>query len=158
MAGRKAEPEFVVDTSVLVNIRDEHGNSVAVWKKVIAGIRQGRVKTVRQVWAELVRRFPDIAERLKSVKVQFVLPDTATYSRGVVSEMAYLNQHHRKLWNPRGGRNPADPFLIAVAKDQDLIVVTDEKRSGPGHQSRIPYVCTQRNVGNTDRLGFLKQL
>ena len=56
-----------------------------------------------------------------------------------------------------GGRNPADPILIGVAKDQNVVVATDEKKKGPGFQRRIPFVCTQRNVGCTDRVDFLKE-
>jgi hypothetical protein len=155
---RSSKLEFLVDTSVLVNIRDEHKDSREIWLAITNAIVAGRVKTVRHVWDELDSRFPDIAKRLKAYKRQFVIPDGATYSQGVVDEVRFLNQHHRTLWNPVGGRNPADPMLIAVAKDLGVIVVTDEKRSGPGFQRRIPHVCTQRNIGCTERLDFLRKL
>jgi hypothetical protein len=57
---------------------------------------------------------------LRDTKKQFLLPDDQTYSVGVVAED--LNQNHRRLWNPVGGRNPADPILIAVAKDLNVVV------------------------------------
>lgn len=158
MPERKSKIEFLVDTSVLVNIRDVHGNSADIWLAVTNGIVAGRVRTIRQVWGELESRFPDIAHRLKGYKRQFVLSDDQTYAQGVVDEVRALNQSHRNLWNPVGGRNPADPFLIAVAKDMNIVVVTDEKKQGSGFQRRIPYICTQRNVGCTDRLDFLRKL
>lgn len=129
MPERKTKIEYLVDTSVLVNIRDVHSDSKDIWLAVTNGIVAGRVRTIRQVWDELDSRFPDIAERLKGYKKQFVLPDDQTYSQGVVDEVRVLNQNHRNLWNPVGGRNPADPFLIAVAKDLSVVVVTDEKKT-----------------------------
>jgi len=154
----RSKLEYLVDTSVLVNIRDEHGDSKEIWLAVTNAIVAGRLRTIRQVWDELESRFPQIAERLKGYKKQFVLSDDVTYSAGVIAEVRQLNQNHRRLWNPVGGRNPADPMLIAVAKDLSVIVVTDEKRQGPGFQRRIPNVCTQRNVGCTDRLDFLRKI
>lgn len=158
MAERKPRLEYVVDTSVLVNIRDVHNDSAEIWLNVTNAIVTGRVRTIRHVWDELESRFVDIATRLKGYKKQFVLPDDVTYTAGVVAEVRDLNRNHRNLWNPVGSRNPADPFLIAVAKDLNVIVVTDEKRQGPGFQRRIPFVCTRRNVGCTDRLNFLRNI
>jgi len=148
----------LIDTSVLVNIRDVHDDSKDIWLNVTNAIVAGRLKTVRHVWGELESRFPDIAKRLKAYKKQFVISDASTYTRSVVDEVRYLNLHHRNLWNPVGGRNPADPMLIAIAKDMSVIVVTDEKRKGPGFQRRIPHVCAQRNVGCTDRMDFLRKI
>jgi hypothetical protein len=158
MPESKGKLEFLVDTSVLVNIRDVHGDSAEIWRAITNGIVAGKVRTIRQVWEELESRFGDIAIRLKGYKREFVLPDDKTYTAGVVAEVRILNQNHRKLWNPIGGRNPADPFLIGVAKDLNVVVVTDEKRRGPGYQRRIPFVCTQRNVGCTERVDFLRKL
>jgi hypothetical protein len=158
MAERKHRLEYVVDTSVLVNIRDVHHDSTEIWLNFTNAIVSGRVRTIRQVWDELDSRFADIAARLKAYKKQFVLPDDVTYTASVVAEVRDLNRHHKNLWNPIGGRNPADPFLIAVAKDLNVIVVTDEKRQGPGFQRRIPYVCVKRNVGCTGRLDFLRSI
>lgn len=158
MPESKSKLEFLVDTSVLVNIRDVHGDSREIWLAITNAIVAGRVKTILQVWEELESRFSDIADRLRGYKREFVLPDDKTYTAGVIAEVRALNQSHRKLWNPMGGRNPADPFLIGVAKDLNTVVVTDEKRQGAGFQRRIPFVCTQRNVGCTDRLDFLRKL
>src|SRR4051794_14685223 len=97
-SGRKLE--FLVDTSVLVNVRDIHKDSPVIWLNVTNAITANRLKTVRQVWAELESRFPDIAKRLEGYKRQFVLPDAATYTGDVVEEVRFLNQHHRNLWNP----------------------------------------------------------
>jgi hypothetical protein len=158
MSGLSHKLEFLVDTSVLVNIRDEHHDSRDIWLAVTNAIVAGRLKTVRHVWGELESRFPEIAKRLKAYKRQFVIPDASTYTQTVIDEVRYLNNHHRNLWNPVGGRNPADPMLIAIAKDLSVIVVTDERRIGRGFQRRIPYVCAQRNVGCTDRIDFLRKI
>lgn len=156
MVEQKDRLAFLIDTSVLVNIRDVHQDSADIWAKLVSVIVSGKVKTVRHVWAELESRFPDIAKRLKPHKELFLVSDVETYAAGVVAELRYLNANHRNLWNPHGGRNPADPFLIAVSKDQNLIVVTDEARKGPGYQKKIPHICIQRNVGCIDGASYLK--
>jgi hypothetical protein len=149
---------FLVDTCVWVNIRDEHGDSQKIWDQLFALIKFERVKTVRQVFDELERRFPDVHSRLKPYRSQLVVPDAATYTLSVVSEMRAIRAQHPGLYDALGTGNPADPFLIGVAKDMSGIVVTDERSSGKAHKHKIPYVCAQRNVGCTGRIRFFEAL
>jgi hypothetical protein len=46
MAESRPKLEYLIDTSVLVNIRDEHGDSKAIWVKVTNAIMVGRLKTI----------------------------------------------------------------------------------------------------------------
>ena len=151
-------PPHIVDTCVLVNIRDVHKDSDKIWDAVIAEIESDRLKSVRQVSDELKRRFPDIFARLKPFKDLFLVPDSELYSPDVIAEIREIQKHHPKLINPLGGGNPADPFLIGVAKAKSAVVITDEKSKGPGYQSKIPFVCTNRNVGWVSGDGYLKGL
>jgi len=153
---------FLIDTSVLVNIRDEHSDSEEIWAAVIAEVQAGRVKTVRQVLDELEQKFKPIYERLKPHKQDLLVADGIAYSNEVAAEIRAIHRDHIKLYNPIGGINPADPFLIAVAKELSkehaTAVVTDERRSGARYRSKIPYVCQQRGVACIDRLEFLKEI
>ena len=148
------EPTYLVDTCVWVNIRDVDGDSEALWGQVFLLIEAGRVKTVRQVMVELERRWPEIYGRLKPFKRKLVVPDATSYSADVVAEVRAIHDQHPGLYDRLGLGNPADPMLVAVAKADAAIVVTDERSSGKQHTRKIPYVCTQRNVGWINRQGF----
>ena len=149
---------FLVDTSVLVNIQDVHNDSAEIWGRVITEILEGRLKTVRHVMEELERRWKPIFDRLSPYWDDFVVPDATLFSDTVIAEVRILQQQHAGLYRPMSAGNPADAFLIAVAKDMGGIVVTDEKRAGPGYRSKIPWVCTQRNVGSIDGIGYLRSV
>ena len=147
---------YLVDTCVWVNIRDEHGDSQEIWDVCFTLIEADRVKTVRPVYEELERRFPDVHARLKPFRSQLIVPDAIMFHPDAVAEMRAVHAQHPKLYDALGTRNPADPFLISTAKQMNAIVVTDERAAGKAHKTKIPYVCTQRNVGWVDRLGFFK--
>lgn len=151
-------PLFLIDTCTLVNIRDLHDDSDTVWDAIRAEIKDDRLKSVRQVTEELAHRFPKVYRRVKDLRKQLLVPDADLYTGEVIAEVRAIHQHHPTLYDRLGGGNPADPMLIAVAKTKLGIVVTDEKMIGPGYKSRIPYVCTSRNVGCTSRLPYLKQI
>jgi len=140
MMSNKSDITYIVDTNVLVNIRDKHGNSAHLWDLITKEIEAGPLKTVRQVVVELQRRFPDIYARIKRLVKVFVVSDAVLYDAEVVTEIQLIQNDHERLYDLYASGNPADPFLIAVAKKIGGIVVTDEKKDGPKHQRRIPYV------------------
>jgi hypothetical protein len=158
MLGSDPDVKCLIDTSVLVNIQDIHGDSAAIWAAVVQQILSGRLKTVRQVMGELQTRFPTIHQRLKPHEEDFIIPDAEMYTAGVVAEVRIIHRDHPKLYRFMGGANPADPLLIAVAKEIGAIVVTDERTAGPKHKERIPWVCRQRNVGSMDGTTYLRSI
>lgn len=148
----------LIDTCVLVNVRDVYKNSPKVWDALIDQIECDNLKSVRHVLEELERRWPDIYKRVKPFKKSILMPDSDLYAADVIAEIREIQKHHPGLINPLTGNNPADPFLIAVAKSHLAIVVTDEKSKGPGYKSKIPFVCTNTNVGWIPGNGYLKGL
>ncbi|MER9877611.1 DUF4411 family protein [Mesorhizobium sp. M0118] len=148
----------IIDTCSLVNIRDLDRDSSRIWDALCEQIEGGRLKTVRQVCDELERRFPDVYRRLKPQKKILLIPDAELYALETITEIRAIQRAHPKLYNQFGTGNPADPFLIAAAKIQSGIVVTDERTAGKKHKEKIPYVCAGRNVGCTSRVQYLKVL
>jgi hypothetical protein len=147
---------YLVDTCVWVNIRDEHDDSQEIWDTCFILIEAGFLKTVQPVYKELEKKFPDIHGRLKPFRAQLLVPDAIMFHADAVTEMRAIHAQHPKLYDVLGAGNPADPFLVSTAKQMNAIVVTDERSVGKAHKTKIPYVCTQRNVGWVDRLGFFK--
>jgi hypothetical protein len=56
-------------------------------------------------------------------------------------EVAKILGTHSNLLDLKNKKSSADPFIIAVAKVNDCIVVTEEQPSGGPHKSKIPDVC-----------------
>ena len=50
-------------------------------------------------------------------------------------------------WVTQGGKNGADPFVIAVAEVESGMVISGETNGGPG-KPKIPYVCGRRQVAH----------
>lgn len=128
----------IVDTCVFVNIRDVRGDSEEIWKAVIREINLSTVKTIRHVWEELQDLFPDIHARLKKHRKLILIPDAELYAANVIAELREIRRHHPKLINSLRIGNPADPFLIAVAKCCGGMVVTDEGKKGKASKRRFP--------------------
>jgi hypothetical protein len=110
------------------------------------------------VLTELEERFFPIYRRLKDLKWQFLVPDSTLYALDVVAEVRAIHRDHPTLYDVLGIGNPADPLLIGVAKNCNGIVVTDEKSSGKRHKSKIPFVCTGRNVGWSSGPNYLRSI
>jgi hypothetical protein len=139
-----------------VNIRDEHDDSKDIWDQCFLLIELGVIKTVQPVYKELERRFPDVHARLKPYRKDLIVPDATMFQPDVIEEVRAIQAQHPHLYDQLGAGNPADPFLVGVAKLNGAIVVTDERSSGKAHKTKIPYVCTQRNVGWMSRLDFFQ--
>jgi hypothetical protein len=108
----------LINTCVLVNIRDVHKNSSKVWDSVASQIENENLKSVRHVLDEVERRWPDIFNKLKPFKKKMLIPDADLYAADVIAEIREIQRLHPGLINPLAGGNPADPFLIAVAKSK----------------------------------------
>lgn len=130
--------DYLLDTDVLGHIQD-HTDSTRIFDEIIEGIHAGKVKTVRQVLDEL-RRFPEAYKKLSPVRAKFEIAPPLQFCEEVSEVIEKVNELAPGLYEPFGGKNPdpADPWLIAVAKVHGLTLVTDENRYSP---KRIPMVC-----------------
>lgn len=56
------------------------------------------------------------------------------------------NPNFQRLVEDRKGINGADPFVIALAQSENLIVVTGEKATNNPSRPKIPDVCSELNI------------
>lgn len=56
------------------------------------------------------------------------------------------NPNYQRLVEDRKGTNGADPFVIALAQSENLIVVTGEKATMNISKPKIPDVCRDLNI------------
>jgi hypothetical protein len=117
-----------------------------IWSGLEALIKQGRLVTVQQSRAELERHCPTALARLKRYKRRFFLANTVELYTTVMEVFRVWPQQARKTETLQPNREPADPYLIALAYLRGHVLVTSEKPRSlrtPSNRSglRIPDIC-----------------
>jgi predicted nucleic acid-binding protein len=144
---------YCLDTSALVNPwRRMWPPDLAprYWEDVAALALSGRIVLSEEVREELFHKDDELAAWAKTnIRTWHPLTDEIQECvRDIMRNWGRLVDHRRN-------RGSADPFVIATAKSLGAIVVTDE---GPGNEMnvRIPYVCSQIDVGCLGLLDFVR--
>lgn len=146
---------YSFDTSSLLNGRRDllpPGTFVTLWSNIESMIATGGMRCVDEVRSELARRDDAIHHWAKLQPDLFVplTPDVQRAAREVLSA-------HPKLVGVGGGRNSADPFVIALARSRAGVVVTEETLSGNINKPRIPDVCDAMGVTWLNLVRFVQQ-
>ncbi len=140
--------EYAIDTSALVRL-EELKDAASIWPNVFALILDQRAKTVAFVMDELVRINANAANRLKQYRADFVYQEVGD----LVSEASRLINRYPKMSRPRARRTVADPWVIALAQVEGMIVVTCELSNRATH---IPDVCDKEGLKCIDLQNFVK--
>lgn len=146
---------FSFDTSSLLNGRRDllpPETFVTLWANIELMINDGNIRCIDEVRNELAKREDAVHDWAKSQPDLFV-PLTADVQRAARDVL----QAHPKLVGAGGGRNSADPFVIALARAQDGVVVTEETLSGNINKPRIPDVCDAMGVPWLNLVRFVQQ-
>lgn len=114
----------------------------ALWTNVDSLIKDGRFFLSEEVWEEAQARDAVVKAWCHSRLDPLVVPTTATIAQEVQTILA---EHERLTMNMKG-RNRADPFVIAVAKLSQAVVVTGEGSDGTDVRPKIPYVCQRLGI------------
>jgi hypothetical protein len=132
------EKRYLIDTDVLAHIRFRQ-DSGHIYDEIAKAVHAGWVRTVKQVPDEL-KKWPTIHARIKPLCRKMIVPAKEQFSREVRAMNQVVQDNAPFLFQQVGGKNPdpADPWLIAVAKAHGYIVVTNEK---PTRTTAIPAVC-----------------
>lgn len=146
---------YSFDTSSLLNGRRDllpPGTFVTLWSNIESMIATGGMRCVDEVRNELAKRDDAIHHWAKLQQDLFVplTPDVQRAAREVLSA-------HPKLVGIGGGRNSADPFVIALARSRAGVVVTEETLSGNINKPRIPDVCDAMGVPWLNLVRFVQQ-
>lgn len=129
---------YLIDTDVLALIYQRF-DSQQIYGGLIKFIKDGNVKTVRQVLGELKRFGPQY--RILSPHIRdFIVDPNLQYCRDVKDRIQFLGENAHYLWEQTGYKNPdpADPWLVAVAAAHNYTVVTNERQRS---QKTIPAAC-----------------
>jgi hypothetical protein len=116
-----------------------------IWEGLDRLIAEGRLVTVRAARDELRRKCPNAFSRLKPWRAKFFLADTPALLTEVSSVLAIWPEQTKKLASTKANRDPADPYIIALARLNHLTIVTNEKpardRTRRKKDKHIPDIC-----------------
>jgi len=147
---------YLIDTSSLVELDNKHLvlpgqparlpsfsvlEQALIWDGLENLAKNGRGKLIRQVKAELERWNPDALNRLKIYpghRAPNRTPDLVGIYQNVMSQFPRLIERYPKY-------DPADPWIIAMARKYGYAVVTEEtpaaEKAKSPRKTPIPDVC-----------------
>jgi hypothetical protein len=134
--------KYSLDTSVFIEAWVRHYPPdvfPAVWKHLEDGIAQGKLRAIIEACRELEQHGNDLFAWAKRRKGKFV-----TLSTTIQRRVAAILAQFPSLAKADKTHRDADPFVIALAAEEGLTVVTYEvsKPTKP----RIPDVCQRLSI------------
>lgn len=146
---------YSFDTSSLLNGRRDllpPATFPTLWENIERMIAAGSIRCVDLVADELAGREDEIHRWAKSQVGLFVqlTADIQTAVRDLLS-------CHPRFIGVGSGRSGADPFVIALARTRDGVVVTEETLSRNIEKPKIPDVCDALGVRRLTLMGFVQE-
>jgi hypothetical protein len=155
--------EFVFDTSGYVNGLAGHYRPPVfrgVWDAIGQAMIDGIVVSPSEVLEEIKRRGDVSLYDWAHDRSLAFLPPSASWT----PHFAEI-QHHAPHWFEGTGTHDADPFVVALAKQERLVVVTYEGKKFSGEPAKIstikrsmPHICKAVGVDVADIAEVLEHL
>jgi hypothetical protein len=125
----------------------------SLWTKIAEAIDSGTVVSCDEVFTEISIGDDELIEWAKLRKEAFLTSglDVQRMVRDVLLKYPGLVTGTRKA-------NSADPFVIALAKQKDCTLVSDETWAGDGQPVKIPNVCALYGVRLIKFIDFLREI
>ena len=124
----------------------------SLWSLIEEMIKVGELLPTDEVLAELSQKDDAVYQWAKTNSAMFVPLDEDIQR----ATQEILDQFPR-LVGAMKDRNRADPFVIALAKVKDAIVVTGEKSVGTRDRPRIPIVCDHFGISHRTMLELIRE-
>lgn len=136
--------KYSIDTSALIEgwyRRFPPDIVPGFWDNLDELIQNGNLKATQEVLVELEKKHDVIHNWVKERENLFILIDEEI--QFVVREIL---SNHKTLIDSRRNRSSADPFVIALAKINSSIVITEELPTQSDNRPHIPDVCDALNI------------
>lgn len=144
------------DTSAFIECwsgRYRRSTFPGLWAEIEAMVANGEIVCPEEVLNEVKRKDDGLEDFIKDNKDHLVLPLDAE----VMTETRSVLEAFPRLTGQARGRNKADPFVIATAKKDDLILVTEEGARGTQNRPKIPFVCNELEIPCINVLAFIEE-
>jgi len=140
---RSTEPDvFLFDTSAWLSI-DSLPNRDEVWATIRHLIESGRLFTCQQVINEL-RDDPIYETRIKPFEKALLAGDHSNDMEHLM-RVGKITYDFPAMSKARGAKTPADPYVVALAKEEGYVVVAEETTNKRKNR-KIPGVCEQLKI------------
>ena len=137
---------YSFDTSALIDGAERYypiDNFPALWENIDQLISEGRLRISEEAWTESLAADAPLKDWLTE---DGAARDRAKHGTdAVIASVAGAIVSTYPSWSKKGGKNGADPFVIAVAEVVTGKVISGEQNGGPA-KPKIPYVCSQRGT------------
>jgi hypothetical protein len=147
--------KYILDTNVFINMQRNYPLDVvgSLWAKIADNIDNGNVVSCGEVFDELSIGDDELIKWAKSRKNAFLTSgaDVQRLVRDILQKYPALVTGTRKA-------NSADPFVIALAKQKECTLVSDEAWAGNGQPVKIPNVCEAYGVRLIKFVDFLREV
>jgi rRNA-processing protein FCF1 len=145
--------KYVFDSNVFINLQRNQPMDVYVslWEKIDTMFDEGIIFSSYEVYEEISIGDDALVEWAKSKKDLFVLSSNELQQgvRDILKAYPQLILSGKRM-------NSADPFLIALAKKESCIVVTEERLSNNMIAPKIPDVCAKYSIESMNFINFLR--
>ena len=138
---------YVIDTCSLIKLREDYPEDVfpSVWSFVSDLVDSRVLESIELVYDELNNQDDEVKAWADEHKEMFLPLNTEIQEEAV----AILEEFPVKFVDLKKRKSGADPFIVAAAGVLDVVVVTEEKktgnRSGEG-KVKIPDVCAHYDI------------
>lgn len=146
--------KYSLDTSSLIAAwRDKYPPDMfpPVWERLEGLIAQGDLRASEEVLEELKKKDDALLDWAKDQDELFI-PTKEEIQR----EVRLILRDHKKLIDTRATRSSADPFVVALAKAKDAMVVTNEQPTYSPNRPHIPDVCDSYEIECLSMLDMLR--
>ncbi len=135
--------KYVFDTGPFIDCRYYYPNIFKTyWNKLNQHAEIRDIISVREVYNEIQKGSDIVSDWADQNSSIFEEPSAGEFE--VVRDIMSRHKELIRMLNFTGGRPVADPFIIAKAKVNGLVVVTQEKFRENAH--KIPNICSEHGV------------
>lgn len=146
--------KYVFDSNIFINLQRRHPIDVfpSLWIKIGELMDNGTIISSREVYDEIMIGGDDLKNWAEERKECFLPSDVP-----VQQEVRTILLTYRGLVEGGKKKNSADPFVIALAKQYQCKVVTEEVPTHNMASPKIPDVCDSYNIECVDFVGFARE-
>ena len=123
-----------------------------LWNNINQIINRGELRATYMVMDELKRK-DDAALAWAKKNDRIFIPVDEDIQKTVTQIM----NSYPRLVAEGGQRNRADPFVIALARLHNLIVITAETKMGSENKPSIPYICHKMDITCINFMQFIRE-
>ena len=146
--------KYVFESNIFINLQRRQPIDIfpSLWNRIGNLMDDGTIISSQEVYDEIMIGGDDLEKWAKARKGCF-LPSSVP----VQQEVRTILLSHRGLIEGGSKKNSADPFVVALAKQEQCKVVTEEVRTRNAKSPKIPDVCDAYQIECIDFIGFARE-